>query len=106
MAYKRLAMKYHPDHNPGSADAEEISKRVNEAYHTLSDPIKKSRYDAQRSDSFTIYSENHDFQWEQRRRRYYQWQYAQQAEQAPYKLDREYFRIQGLAFLVFKIGRA
>lgn len=97
-AYKRLAMRYHPDHNPGSVEAEEVFKRVNEAYHTLSDPLKKSRYDAHRSDSFTIYSENHDYLWEQRRRRYYQWQYAQQA---PYKLDREYFRIQGLAFLVF-----
>lgn len=97
-AYKRLAMQYHPDHNPGSAEAEEIFKRVNEAYHTLSDPLKKSRYDARRSDSFTIYTENHDYLWEQRRRRYYQWQYAQQT---PYKLDREYFRIQGLAFLVF-----
>lgn len=98
-AYKRLAMQYHPDHNPGSLEAEEVFKRVNEAYHTLSDPLKKSRYDAQRSDSFTIYSENHDYLWEQRRRRYYQWQYAQQAPY--YKLDREYFRIQGLAFLVF-----
>lgn len=97
-AYKRLAMQYHPDHNPGSVEAEEIFKRVNEAYHTLSDPLKKSRYDARRSDSFTIYTDNHDYLWEQRRRRYYQWQYAQQA---PYKLDREYFRIQGLAFLVF-----
>lgn len=98
MAYKRLAMKYHPDHNPGSLEAEEIFKRVNEAYHTLTDPLKKARYDARHSTSFTINADHYDPSWEQRRRRYYQWKSAQQTT---YKLDKEYFRIQGLAFLVF-----
>ena len=45
-AFKKMAMRYHPDHNPGSKEAEETFKFLNEAYRTLSDPVKRSRYDS------------------------------------------------------------
>ena len=44
-AYRKLAMKYHPDYNPGDKEAEEKFKEINEAYEVLSDADKKARYD-------------------------------------------------------------
>lgn len=44
-AYRTLAKKYHPDMNPGDAEAEKKFKEANEAYAILSDPQKKQQYD-------------------------------------------------------------
>lgn len=44
-AYRRMAMKYHPDRNPGDKAAEESFKEVNEAFEILSDNQKKTAYD-------------------------------------------------------------
>lgn len=44
-AFRKLAMKYHPDRNPGDADAEHKVKEINQAYEILKDPQKRAAYD-------------------------------------------------------------
>lgn len=51
-AYRKLAMKYHPDRNPDNKAAEDKFKDINEAYQVLSDPTKRQRYD-QLGDSYS-----------------------------------------------------
>ncbi|MBU4289326.1 MAG: DnaJ domain-containing protein, partial [Proteobacteria bacterium] len=44
-AYRKLAMKYHPDHAKGDKDAEAKFKKISEAYAVLSDKEKRKHYD-------------------------------------------------------------
>lgn len=67
-AYRKLAMKYHPDKNPGDKQSEDKFKDINEAYQVLSDTQKRSRYD-QLGDSYFRYQQNggnpNGFNWDQ-----------------------------------------
>ena len=66
-AYRKLAMKYHPDRNPNDKQAEEHFKEINEAYQVLSDVKKRAHYDRLGSDysNWQQRGEPGDFNWDQ-----------------------------------------
>ncbi len=93
-AYKKWAKVYHPDRNPGEAEAEEKFKSINEAYQTLTDFHKRARYDRQ----FKTASPSSEI------RNTYQSSAPTHPYRNPkqhYKIDKAYFRTQALTVLLF-----
>ena len=52
-AYRKLAMKYHPDRNPNDKEAESKFKEINEAYEVLKDDQKRAAYDRYGKQAFS-----------------------------------------------------
>jgi curved DNA-binding protein CbpA len=116
-AFKQLALRYHPDRNPGNPEAEEKFKIINEAYHVLSDSILKARYDQKLFNQYSTEEERLEQAYREaaRRRAAYQsrrpqsiydrlgrfgWQDGYTSSR-PYKIDKEYFKVQAYTLLLF-----
>ncbi len=73
VAFKRLAVEFHPDKNPNNPVAEELFKQINEAYQILSNPVRKQQYDTtlRFAYSYSYYVNNRPKEAEQNFQRYH-----------------------------------
>ncbi|MBL6445043.1 DnaJ domain-containing protein [Fulvivirga sp. 29W222] len=110
-AYKRLAIKYHPDKNPGNKAAEEFFKVINEAHQLLSKPDQKAQYDLLLEYYYQKYSATYQRTSSKHYKRptpktersiydrygKYSWKNTPKYNTAPsYRVDRNYFKVQFL----------
>ena len=59
-AYRRIAMKYHPDRNQGNKEAEEKIREINAAYEILGDPETRKSYERMRFGGFGAKTDHHE----------------------------------------------